>query len=278
VIDNVSIFGNAYARDITGNSRICGDAFYQIINSFSFSFLNNPGSPCPSPFSPGNGFAGSSNKSVLAMAIPDSFLDEWEGTAVAGGVINFPCPYQIVSGTTTLGPIKINCDLEVSGNATEVILTGAVWVNGDFVVNGNPKFKVSNSIGNKSVPIIAHTASNPTQGGAITLSNTPLFFGSEVDGVPNPDSYVMFVSRNTGAEAGTGDKAIIAGNNITGNLLLYAPHGEIVLSNNAFLRSVNAHLITLRNNVQVEYSPNLSGPLLVPGTTGIWIIRKWREI
>ncbi len=278
VVDNVSVLGHVYARKIMGNSRICGNAYYQIINSASLSFLNNPSNPCPSPLTLGTAYPNSLDQPVVPMPIADSLLDQWESDATAGGITTTPCPYKITSGNVILGPRKINCNVEVSGNNTTVELRGAVWINGNLVINNNPTFKVSDTLGNKSVPIIARGTSNPTQNGLITLNNNPLFYGSETNGVPNPNSYVMLVSRNTGAEAGTGNKAIIAGNNITGNLLLYAPKGEIELSNNVILRSVTAYTLTLKNNVEVQYSIGLSQPLFTSGPGGEWKIKRWREI
>ena len=279
VIEHITAFGDAYAHEIKGESRICGDAYYQVIDGSSSSFIGNPGSPCPTPYTLGTAYAGSVDQPLADMPIPDSLLDEWESQAVAGGpIIDTPCPYKITSGTVSLGPIKIDCDLEVSGNFTTVILEGTVWVNGNFTINNNPKFRVSDEVGNKSVPVIVRSVANPVQRGLITLNNSPQFFGSQTDGIPNPDSYVMFVSRNIGAESASGDKAIVAGNNIGGNLLIYAPHGEIELSNNVILRSVTAHTLTLRNNVQVQYSIGLGQPLFTSGPGGQWKIKRWHEI
>ncbi|MEX2013763.1 MAG: hypothetical protein WD896_00210 [Parcubacteria group bacterium] len=278
VIEAANILGTAYAHEIKGNTKICGDAHYQIINSSSLNFLNSPASPCSDPLTPGTAYPTSPDQLSLPMPISDDLLDQWESDAVSGGVINSPCPYKITSGTVTLGPVKINCDFEVGGNGTVIIMAGAIWVNGNFTINNNPKFKVSDSLGNKSVPLVVRSASNPTQRGLITLNNNPEFYGSESGGTPNPDSYVMLVSRNTGALAGTGDKAIISGNNVTGNLLLYAPHGEIELSNNVILRAVTAHTLTLKNNVEVHYTIGLSQTMFTSGPGGQWKVKRWQEI
>ncbi len=277
-IDAVMATGTAYAHEIKGNSRICGDAYYQIINSSSLNFLNNPSSPCTSPLSPGTANPGSADRPEVPMPIPDSLLDQWESQALAGGTINTPCPYTVSSGTVTIGPIKIDCDVTVSGNGTTVLLAGAVWINGNLTVNNNPKFKVADSVGNKSVPLITRSATNPTGSGRIILNNNPEFYGSETNGVANPDSYVMFISRNTSNFNGGSVKAITAGNNVTGNLLLYAPYGEVELSNNVLLREVTAYKLTLRNNTQVRYNVGLAQPLFTSGPGGQWKIKRWGEI
>ncbi|MFA6898302.1 MAG: hypothetical protein WC250_02765, partial [Candidatus Paceibacterota bacterium] len=103
------------------------------------------------------------------------------------------------------------------------------------------------------------------------------FYGSETNDVANPDSYVMLVSRNTGAESGSGAIAIIAGSNTAGNLLLYAPHGEIRLYNNVVLREVTGYKLSLFNNTEVLYNIGLAQPLFTAGPGGQWKIKRWRE-
>lgn len=282
LVDAVNATGTVYAHEIMGGSKICGDAHYQVIDSTSLSFLNNPttgaSSPCVSPLSPGTAYPNSSNQPDAQMPIPDSLLDQWETDALAGGIINTPCPYQITSGTVTIGPIRIDCDVTVSGNGTTVILAGAVWINGSLTVNNNPKFKVADTVGNKSVPLITRSVSNPTGSGRIILNNNPEFYGSETNGVPNPDSYVMFISRNTSNFTGGSVIAASAGNNVAGNLLFYAPYGEIELSNNVLLRGITAYKLTLRNNTQARYNVGLAQPLFTSGPGGAWKIKRWKEI
>ncbi len=282
LVDAVNATGTVYSREIKGGSKICGDAYYQVIDSSSLSFLNSPtsggSSPCTTPLTPGTAYPNSSDRPEVSMPIPDSLLDQWETTASSGGTINTPCPYQITSGTVTIGPIKIDCDVVVSGNSTTVLLAGAVWINGNLTVNNNPKFKVADSVGNKSVPLITRSVSNSTGGGRIILNNNPEFYGSETNGVANPDSYVMLISRNTSNSTGGSVIAASAGNNVTGNLLLYAPYGEIELSNNVLLREVTAYKLTLRNNTQVRYNVGLAQPLFTSGPGGQWAIKRWKEV
>lgn len=282
LVDAVNATGTVYSHEIKGGSKICGDAYYQIIDAPSLSFLNNPttgaSSPCTSPLSSGTAYPNSLDRPEVQMPIPDSLLDQWETDALAGGTINTPCPYQITIGTVTLGPIKIDCDVVVSGNDTVVNLAGSVWINGNLTINNNPKFKVADSVGNKSVPLITRSVSNPTGAGRIILNNNPEFYGSETNGVANPDSYVMFISRNTSNSTGGSVIAASAGNNVTGNLLLYAPYGEIELSNNVLLREVTAYKLTLRNNTQVRYNVGLAQPLFTSGPGGQWKIKRWGEI
>lgn len=260
-ISKIHATSSAYARNIS-DSIIDRDAYYQTIDAGTTVG--------------GVKFPGSSDQPPVAMPIADSLLDQWEGTAAAGGVINSPCPYKIDS-SVTLGPIKINCGLEVSKDGIVVTLAGTVWVNGDIDIKNKPKFKVSDSLGNKSVPIIAHSSSDPSGKGIVNIDNEPTFWASESGGVANPDSYVMLVSRNTSAESGGSLKAITAGNHVSGNLLLYAPRGKVELSNHVMLREVTGYQLTLKNDTEVRYNIGLAQPLFVAGPGGQWKIKRWRE-
>ncbi len=260
-ISGVRATSSAYAHSIS-SATVNKDAHYVSISGTTVGGVSYPGS---------------TDQPAISMPIPDSLLDEWEAAATSGGTITSPCPYTISSGTTTLGPVKINCNLVISGNETTVLLAGPVLVSGSITVNNNPSIKVNDSVGNKSVTLIAHSSSNPSQLGTITLNNNPLFYGSESNGVVNPDSYVMLVSRNTSASLGGVVKAITAGNNITGNLLLYAPYGEIDISNNVALRQVTSYRLRLRNNAIIYYTIGLAQPLFVEGPGGEWKIRRWKE-
>jgi len=259
-IKNIYASSSAYANNIA-DSRVGKDAYYKTINNTTVSGIKYPNS---------------SSQPTISMPISDSLLDQWENNALAGGVITSPCPYTI-SANATLGPVKINCDLVIGGNNTTVTLTGAVWVNGNVSINGDPAFRVSNTVGNKSVSIIAHSTSNPLNKGIFNISNNPTFFGSTSGGVPNPDSYIMFISRNTSGESGGAVQAISVGNNVTGKLLLYAPLGAIFLSNNVVLYGVTGYSLVLKNNTQVYYSTGLAHPLFVSGPGGKWKIRRWKE-
>ncbi len=259
-VSNIHATSSAYAHTIT-TAIIDRDAYYENISLTTVGGVQYPNSP---------------DQPTASMPIPDSLIDQWEADALAGGAISTPCPYHI-SSSTTLGPKKINCDVTVSGNNTVLTLSGTIWINGNLAVDDKPTFKVSDVLGNKSVPVITHATADPVNRGIISVSNSPTFYGSVSNGSPNPDSYIMFISRNTSAELGGSVKAVTVGNNATGNLLLYAPHGEVELLNNVTLRQVTAHTLTLKNNTRVYYSAGLSQPLFVSGPGGKWKIKSWKE-
>jgi hypothetical protein len=261
LVKKVHVYENTYANTING-SKLDKDAYYQTIDAGTTVG--------------GVKYPGSSDLPPVDMPIPDSLLDQWEADATAGGVISSPCPY-VINSSVTLGPKKIDCDVTINNNGTVVLFTGAVFINGNLVVNNNPKLKVDDSVGNKSVPIIVRSISTPSTKGIIDLNNDPTFYGSEIAGVPNPDSYIMMVSRNTDAEDGGATKAITAGNHVGGNLLLYAPHGMIELANDVVLREVTSYQLTLKNHAQVFYTIGLAQPIFATGPGGKWKIKRWKE-
>lgn len=280
-ITGINSTSSLYAASIT-NSRVCGDAYYQSIDAFSANFLANPSaSYCSTPLTPGAAYPGSNNQPAQNFPIPDSLLDRWESDAAQGGLISgsVACPggtYTVDSGNSTtpitLGPIKIDCHLVVSGNKTILSLTGAIWVKGDLTVQQGATVATDAAVGNKSVAIIADDPSDRLNRGLITLQNNTSFFGNG-----GPQSYVMLVSRNTSAESGGSAVAINVINNAVGNLLVFAPHGKILMQNSANLKEVTAYQLTLQNNTIVTYAIGLSQPLFTTGPGGTWKVKWWKE-
>jgi len=266
-IDTVNITSSAYAHNIT-NAKINKDAHYQTIDSYSQSHTL------------GTLYQGSLDQSYGAMPISDDLISSWETTAASGGTLTTPCPY-IINSSITIGPTKINCDLQISGNNTVVTLTGNVWVAGNITISNSVDIKVDNSIGDKSVGIISDNPSNRSSSSEINLQNSANFFGSvNALGIPNPDSYVMLVSQNNDSEtkgAVNNNVAINLANNVVGNLLVYAAHGEIDLQNNAVLREVTSYQITLFNSAKVIYQLGLAQPIFTAGPGGQWKITRWNE-
>ena len=205
------------------------------------------------------------------LAISDETLDEWEAAALAGGVISSPCPYEI-DDADTLGPVKINCDLLVHGNGV-LTLRGAILVAGNVTVKNTSSVRVDPSVGEKSVAIIAHNPSDTLAGSRVEVNNQAFFAGTG-----DEDSYVLVISRNRSAEEGGSVRAIdIANQSDAGALLVYAPHGEILIQNNTILREVSGYKIHLKNSAEVTYKTGLANLLFDAGPSGGYDILGWRE-
>lgn len=136
-IEGVVVTGSAYANTIK-NSIISQNAYYQTITG---STVN------------GTSYPGSANQATTSLPISEQTIADWQAAATAGGIIT-SCPYSVWNQTITLGPKKINCDMDISGNSV-IKLTGPVWVTGNINLSNNAEVRVDSSLGNQSVALIA---------------------------------------------------------------------------------------------------------------------------
>ncbi|MBI3019821.1 MAG: hypothetical protein HYY60_00635 [Parcubacteria group bacterium] len=220
----------------------------------------------------GTKYPGSASVATSPLPISDETLDEWEAAALAGGSISSPCPYEAEDGAA-LGPVKINCDLTIAGNAA-VTLRGTVLVAGNVTVKNTSSVRIDPSAGEKSVAIIAHNPSDMLAGSRVEINNQAFFAGTGAE-----DSYILVVSRNRSAEDGGSVRAIdIANQSDAGALLVYAPHGEILIQNKTVLREVSGYKIHLKNSAEVEYKTGLANLLFDAGPSGGYDILEWREV
>ncbi|OHA84335.1 MAG: hypothetical protein A2937_01185 [Candidatus Yonathbacteria bacterium RIFCSPLOWO2_01_FULL_47_33b] len=254
-VSGVNVTGSVYAHTIT-SSTIGTDAHYQTISSSSVSGVSYPGS---------------TDQDTSALPISDALITQWETDAATGGTISSPCPYKI-TGSTTIGPKKINCDLEIATNGT-ITLGGGIWVSGNITIKNNPTIKVDPAIGGQSVALIADNTTNRLTSSTVSIENGPTFVGSGTAG-----SYILFVSQNNSAETGGGTKAIEVENTANGALLVYAGHGEVVLKNSIALKEVTAYRLRLQNTANVTYESGLASLLFSSGPGGSWTVKDWFEV
>ena len=256
LIQNTRATSSAYAHNIM-QSIIDKDAYYQTIFNTIVGRNQYPNSP---------------DQPAKALPITDAMLDSWEEIAEEGGIINAPCPYRITSDTS-LGPVKINCDLEVDKKDIVLTLTGMVWVKGNVKFEKESTIRVSPAIGSKSVVIIAHDPLDELNKGLIDLVNKSQYLGSG-----SPNSFVMLVSRNSSSENGGDKNAIEMKNDATGEVILYSNHGNIIVNNHTSLREATAYKIELRNDSQLNYKAGLASTLFETGPGGSWAIKLWKEV
>ena len=256
LVDNLHATSSARAHTIK-NSKIDGDAYYQTITNTTVLGTSYPGSLDPT---------------ISTLPITDELVEEWKQIALDGGVITTPCPYKI-TGPVTIGPTKINCDLEISGTNYTITLAGNIWVVGDIDISNSPTVRIDPSFGNKGVVMIADNPSNRTTKSKISLENSTVFEGSGSVG-----SYVMFISQNRSAESGGSEVAIDVKNTVSGDLLVYAGHGEIMLQNSINLKEVSAYRIRLKNTAEVVYETGIANVFFDSGPSGGYEILSWDEI
>ncbi len=267
LVNQVRSTSTVYSRTIT-NATIDKDAYYQTFagatSSVTVAGVKYPNSPDQPP---------------IEMPISDALIEQWKTDASTGGLAICTSGTYTINESATIGPKKIPCNLSITGNNTVVTLAGTLWVTGNILIDGSGggggvQMKVADSVGNKSVPVIADNPGNNGASATITITGNSNFYGS----TGNAGSYVMLMSQNNSAETGGTNLAINVINGAIGNLLTYAPHGEVKLENNVNLREVTAYKITLINNSVVNYSIGLAQPLFTSGAGGAWKIKRWREL
>jgi hypothetical protein len=255
-VDRINASSSIYSKTIT-NSLAGGSAYFKNISNTTVL---------------GTSFSNSADQATSSMPISDAVIDQWKADAEAAGVITTPCPYKITgSSVVTLGPIKINCDLEVSNSST-LYLGGMVWVKGNVTLSNSGTIQIAPSISGRTAAIIADDPANRSSGSTIKISNSTSYLGS------GTNSYVMLVSRNTSAQNGGGVKAIEVSNSVSGKLLVYAPHGEILLQNSASIKEVTGWRTRLQNSATVIYETGLANLIFTSGPSGGYQIGSWGEV
>jgi len=270
ILDNVVVYGTAKANSIT-NSKICGNGYYQSIDSSSSNFLNAPTNPtCSNPLTPGIGYSGQPDPPVSPLPISDANIAQWKTDAKAGGTISGD--YNLTSNAS-LGPKEITGNLNITSSNKTLTVTGTIYVQGNIDINNGSTTKCDPSFGVNSCLILAD--------GWIHLSNNSQFQGSGTSG-----SYIMLLStlQCDGSSSTSPDEkncghhngAIDLHNNATG-AVFYASKGLAKLHNGVNVTELIAHKINLDNNAIVSYEQGLSNSQFSSGPGGSWKITSWVE-
>lgn len=212
----------------------------------------------------GTSYPGSADQPVVPLPISDAQIGEWEAAAAA--VPPATCSngeYHISSGSVSIGPLKVPCDLTISNSAI-VTITGHLWVTGNIVVQNSAVVKMDAALGANNVAIIADNPSNRLTSSTIKVKNTATFQDSGT-----PGSFVFLISQNNSAENG-GDEEAFELSNSASALVAYAAHGLIPLTNTVSLKEVTAYKIHLANSASVSYDSGLPNAVFTSGPGGSW--------
>ncbi len=215
----------------------------------------------------------SADQPVAPLPISDEQIDEWEQDALAGGTIS-NCDNSgnyVVTGTMSLGPKKIDCNLVVKSSSGVLTVTGPLWVAGNITTQTGPTIKMSSALGGQNVAIIADDPSNPTGSGLISIGQSTIFQGSGSVG-----SFVFMISQNTSAENGGSTNAISMSQGASA-LVAYASHGLVNLSQSVSVKEVTAYKINLSQSANVTYDTGLPSALFESGPSGGYSILLWKE-
>lgn len=255
-IDDIRTFGDMYA-DTISYAVVDGDAHY--VTSISNTTVG--GSVIQDP----------SAQSEEDLPITDTQVASWEAVA-EGGTVESCSGEKVIKNSIAIGPIKYTCDVKFEKNA-DITLLGHVWVEGDLTIENNVVFTIDSSLGDESVVIIADDELNRTSGSTVVMQNNSEYYGSG-----DPDSYVLILSMNESSENGGSVEAIHVKNNPTGDLLVYAGHGEILIENNVELNEVTAYKIKIKNNAEVRYESGLASLLFDAGPGAGFNLSTWLEV
>jgi len=212
----------------------------------------------------GTSYPDSADQDSVALPISDEQIGEWETLAAAGGTAT--CvngSYAISSGSVAIGPVKIPCDLNISGSAV-VTIGGHIWVTGNIIVQNSATVKMASSLGAQNVAIIADNPSDRLTSSTVQVKNTASFQNSGT-----PGSFVFLISQNNSAEMG-GDVEAFELSNSASALVAYAAHGLIPIANSVSLKEVTAYKITMKNSATVTYDTGLPSAVFESGPGGSW--------
>jgi hypothetical protein len=252
--------GAGYAHSIE-DSTIDGDAYYFSSDTISNTTVG------------GVSYPDSADQATSSLPITDEQIETWKTDAESGGVT--PCPEgqtEIVINTSqTIGPHKFACNLTIKNNPT-ITLAGAVWIEGNMTLENNVSYVVDPALEGESIPIVADNPLNRETSSQIDFRNSGFFDGA------GQGSYIVLISQNESAENGGSNYAIRVTNGASGDVLVYAGHGEILLQNNIDLKEVTAYQVRLQNSAEVTYESGLANLLFTSGPSGGFHLDSWEEI
>ncbi len=249
-IDGATISADVHANTIR-NSVIAGDAYYQTIIGTTVAGNSYPGSDDPEP---------------IEMPISEDQISDWKNDAAAGGTIDDD--YDLSGNSTaSLGPIKINGDLNIQNTAV-LTMTGTIWVTGNVNLQNSGAIELDESFGNQSGVMVVD--------GTVTINNSFALCGSEgfSGSACNSSgaSYLLMLSTNAG------DPAIDMAGTTNLNGILYAANGTLLIESNAFLKEATAYRLHIKNNAVIVYETGLIFLDFGDDSEIEWSIRSWKEV
>ncbi|MBU6388801.1 hypothetical protein KGQ72_02930 [Patescibacteria group bacterium] len=212
----------------------------------------------------GTSYPNSQDQATTSLPISDAQITQWENQAAAGGTaVCSNGSYSISSGSVSLGPVKIPCDLTISNSATMTV-NGPIWVTGNIKVQNSAAVKMAAALGSQNVAIIADNPSDQVIGSTITVKDSATFQNSGTAG-----SFIFLISQNKSAEIG-GQVAAFSLSNSASALVAYAAHGLIPIGNSVSLKEITAYKISLSNSANVTYDTGLPSVVFESGPGGSW--------
>lgn len=265
-LKDITVLGDAHANTIT-NSKICGDAYYQMVDAGSLNFLNSPSNPiCPDPLTPGTAYPNSVDPPLKNMPISDSNINQWKDEAELGGVLNGDLT---VNSDMSYGPKKINGNLIMTSNNKTLTVTGTVYVTGYIDIDNGSRIRCDTSFGLNSCVVIADKW--------VHIANNGVFQGSG-----QPGSYIMILSTSdcdgTFSAGCTHHNAAMDLHNGATGAIFYANGGFIYLHNGVVVSELTAKKIQLNQGAIIRYEQGLANAGFSSGPGGSWKVDSWKEV
>ncbi len=244
VIVGTGTTGDAWAHTVN-NSTVRGNIFCQTGSGNNKTCNTSKADPTPD-----------------AYPVTDTDISTWKAEASAGGI--FVGDKNISGSATSLGPIKIDGDLNIQGNAT-LTITGTLWVTGKITLGNGAGAKLSSSFAGNSGVVVAD--------GIISLSQNAHFAGS---GSASTSIMLLTTSDCPDSSSCNGSPAINIENN-AGAVILNAQNGTILFANGSGAKEAVAKTISLSPNAVITYDTGLIDTSFSNGPTGGWDIESWKE-
>lgn len=254
-VSGIHSTSSVYSHSIS-NSNVDGDAYYYSAGTISNTTVL------------GTRYPGSQDKSTTTFPISDDQIAQWESDAEAGGVINSPCPY-VISASTTLGPKKINCDMQLKGTTLNV--TGPLWIVGNLSFTNSCHLVMSGQL-NGSVMLIADKAGDQLVGSNISVGNS-----CDIKNNGHPGTAIYLISANKSAESGGANSAIDMNNSVSNDAAVYSNHGLININQSGKLYMATGYKLSLAQSAQIVYNTGIADSTFNTGPGGSWNILSWKE-
>lgn len=264
-LDDVTVIGDAHANTIA-SSKVCGNAYYQTIDSFSANFLNDPSKPtCSDPLTPGAAYPGSQDPPLQNMPISDSNINQWKDDAALGGIY---AGNLTVSSNMSYGPKEIDGNIVMTSNNKTLTIAGTVHATGYLDIDNGSTIRCSADYGLNSCMIIVDKW--------VHIQNNGIFRGSG-----QPGSYLMLLSNSvcdgsSSVNCTHHNAAMDLHNGATG-AIFYANDGLIHLHNGVEVSELTAKKIQLEQGAVIRYEQGLVNAGFSSGPGGSWEVTSWKE-
>ncbi|MDP2735360.1 MAG: pilus assembly PilX N-terminal domain-containing protein [bacterium] len=241
---NATVNGNVYSNgNITGgsNTEINGDA----------SAVGTISSPDPD-------ISGTAEEGASLIPLPPFDSAGWAQDAninadpIIGNLV-------LESGTTELGPRKIQGDLIMDGNA-ELVVTGPLHVTGDFVMNSNSEVYLEESFGSDGTAIFVE--------GVVQFKSNAEVHATNAD----PKGYLLIASTSPSEEA------VLVDSNSELEAAIYAVNGNVVMNSNGEVVALIGNGVILKSNAEINFDLGLIVYTFTSGGTGGYKLIEWKEV